>query len=127
MPAPAGVWSINANCESGVLKLDFEQCNQLGSAFLGGNWATPDGASSVPITGFWNEEAQKLTFLKMDPGGDPETVQVFTGYLMVDPREPAGRACGLAGSFEAFRRPFVTQTMGICDRSVFGWFAQPQA
>jgi hypothetical protein len=119
MPAPTGTWNINANCETALLQLGFDPpCNGVGSAALTGTWSSPGGAT--PLTGFWNEEAQKLTFLKMN-FGDPDTVQVFTGYLMA----LEGQFCALAGSFEAFRNKFLTQTVGICERCVFGWYALP--
>jgi hypothetical protein len=125
MPAPTGTWRINANCENGSLKLEFTQCNQTGSATLNGTWLDPSGAS-VHITGFWNEEAQKLTFLKMrrnNGQGDADTVQVFTGYLMTGPQ--GQQRCALAGTFEASPKPFLTKTVATCERCVFGWYALP--
>ena len=110
MPLLVLTWHINANCEEGDLQLDFQgPCDVVGTVL------------GAPLFGFWDEPAQKLTFMRLIDPGDPQSFQVFTGYLMTtSPDQP----CGLAGSFEAFRHG--KPTAGACDRSVFGWFALPR-
>ncbi len=69
-----------------------------------------DGAKTHPIEGFWNEEARKITFLRIVDPAKPSTVQVYTGYLAGENQ--------LAGTFEAFSGTGATR-----ERTVFGWSA----
>jgi hypothetical protein len=117
-------WDITADCETFRLYLPLEKCNGTDDGRLSLGTATEPPASfgGAQIFGFWSDQAQKLTFLKMQPG-DPNTVQVFTGYLM---SPTPGAPCALAGSFEALGpTAYVTQTVGTCQRCVFGWYALP--
>jgi hypothetical protein len=71
------------------------------------------------LAGYYDDPANKLTFVLHAFGsGDPSAVQVYTGYLFVDPLDPSTFL--LTGSFEAFQG----STFGTSVRSVFGWSAQ---
>jgi len=107
-----GVWNINANGFEGQLNIASvdAQGNLNGTVF--GN----------PIRGFWDENAQKITFLRVINAADPTTLQVFTGFRFQNPQNPEpGRNVThtLAVFFEAF-----SGTGATAQRSLFGWFAQ---
>jgi hypothetical protein len=78
---------------------------------------------AIPMSGFWDEDAQKLTLLLEDTSNS----EVYTGYLFTDPINLAGQSGSviftLAGFVECFQpiSPFVAAT---AKRSVFGWYAQ---
>jgi hypothetical protein len=69
-----------------------------------------EGTKSQPIEGFWNEDAKRVTFLRVIDAAKPSTAQVYTGYLMGDNQ--------LAGVFKAFKGTGASR-----DRSEFAWSA----
>ena len=69
-----------------------------------------EGVKSQPIEGFWNEDARRVTFLRVIDATKPSTAQVYTGYLMGENH--------LAGTFEAFKGTGATR-----QRSEFAWSA----
>lgn len=69
-----------------------------------------EGAKTQPIEGFWNEDARKVTFMRVIDPAKPSTIQIYTGYLVGENQ--------LLGTFEAF-----TGTGATRERSVFGWSA----
>jgi hypothetical protein len=74
------------------------------------------------IVGFWDDPAQKITFIRFMNPAIPATAQLFSGYLF---RNPGGlRGVGnttytLAGSFTA-----LAGSRATASRSVYGWYAQ---
>jgi hypothetical protein len=75
-----------------------------------------------PIIGFWDEDGQKITFMRIIDAGDPSKTQIYTGYRFRTEggcEDGVGDVCDtLTGSFEAF-----SGTGGSADRSVYGWYA----
>jgi hypothetical protein len=109
---PLGTWEANAGGDRGLL--------QLASVTRQGELRGT--LSGTEIVGFWNERAQKVTFVRLLKPVDPSTAQLFTGYLF---RNPGGlRGVGtatytLAGSFEALVGMGATAS-----QAVYGWYAQ---
>jgi kumamolisin len=109
---PVGFWTINGNGFPGVLAIP--------SIDPQGNLGAGSTVYGQPIFGFWDDPAQKLTFMRVITPTDPTTFQVYTGYLM-RPQPGSGQPVTLAGAFEAFQG-----TGAVAQRSVFGWYAQPR-
>jgi hypothetical protein len=110
--APAGTWRIIANCVEGTLELGFDGCQLKGEVF------------SIPIFGFWDDQANKLTFVRAISGAAPDTIQVYTGYLMTGDPKGEQPCRWMAGYFEAFAQGDPTPAGIDCRRTVFGWFAE---
>jgi hypothetical protein len=108
MPQPIGTWDINANGFPGGLLIQGIDANGnlVGSTVFGQS-----------IVGFWDEAAEKITFIRVIDQADPSTYQIFTGYRM-DPQP--GLTLAMAGSFEAFQGTGAT-----AERVLYGWFATP--
>jgi hypothetical protein len=109
---PLGTWEINAGGDRGPLQLvSVSHQGELRGTLFG-----------TEIVGFWNERAQKITFVRLLKPADPSTAQMFMGYLF---RNPGGlRGVGtatytLAGSFEALAGMGATVS-----QAVYGWYAQ---
>ena len=111
--APIGTWSFNSN--GFPARLVITSVNHLTGDVVG----NMDG---VPIKGFWNEGAQRLTFYRTIGGNlsstPPENIQVYTGYKFPTSVLIPNGTKRLAGTFEAFRG-----TGANAVRSVFGWYA----
>jgi hypothetical protein len=109
---PLGTWEANAGGDFGPLQL----------ASVSRQGELRGTLSGIEIVGFWNERAQKVTFLRRLNPADPSTAQLFTGYLF---RTAGGlRGVGtatytLAGSFEA-----LAGTGATASPAVYGWYAQ---
>jgi hypothetical protein len=105
----SGSWTLNGNGFTGDLTITAVNADgSLNGTMYGGQ----------PIIGFWDETAQKITFMKIVPSPpgqtpDPSTYQFYTGYLYSN-----GNTHTLAGFFEAF-----AGSGGTASRTVFGWFA----
>jgi hypothetical protein len=105
---PIGEWQFNGNGFTGMLKI-----------------STVDGSGNVQgsvlgnsITGFWDEDAQKITFIRIIDSKDPSTLQFHTGYMFSN-GEGAGKLYTLTGSFEGF-----SGTGAKAQRTTYGWYAQ---
>jgi hypothetical protein len=111
--AQTGKWTIDANGFLG--ELDIEWIDSAGN--LGGT------AYGQPMFGFWDEDAKKITFMRVIDPYNPSSLQIFTGYMFVDPLFWAGNGGStsytLAGYFEGF-----AGTGASAKRSVWGWHAQ---
>ena len=109
MPTPLGTWDINANGWSETLSIQGidAQGNLSGSSVFGN-----------PIFGFWDEPAQKITFMRVSNPNDPSTFQIYTGYLM---ESSTDGSLALAGTFVAFQG-----SGGTAQRDIFGWLATPR-
>jgi|GEM_PF-3059399 FlaG/FlaF family flagellin (archaellin) len=105
---PIGEWEINGNGYKGTLKILAidRNGNVQGSVF------------DNPITGFWDEDAQKIAFIRIIDSKDPSTLQFHTGY-MFSTKEGAGKLYTLTGSFEGF-----SGTGAKAQRTTYGWYAQ---
>ncbi len=103
MPESVGTWSINANGSQGHLQVEAVdgEGNLTGSVF------------GQPITGFWDDVAKSITFVRIASIGDASANQIYTGYLIDKP------STVLVGSFQAFKG-----TGGATRRALFGWFAE---
>ncbi len=104
MALPTGDWQINGNGCSGTLAVSVD-----------GNGNVTGTVYGDPIQGFWDDGAQKLTFLRT-PNSDPSSSQIYTGYLF-----ESIFTYTLAGSFQGF-----AGTGGAARRAVYGWLAQKQ-
>ena len=112
MPLTIAIWNINANGHEGQLNIASvdPQGNLSGTVF--GN----------PIQGFWDEDAQKITFMRIINASDPSLTQIYTGFRFQNPITPgAGEDVTqtLTGFFEAFSGSGAT-----AQSNLFGWFAQ---
>jgi hypothetical protein len=100
-----GAWGIVANGFTGTLQIDSVdfQGNLAGSVF------------GQPLTGFWDEPSQTITFLRVPPeaSGNASVIQVYRGCLFQQ------EVSTLSGTFLAF-----AGTGGTASRNEFGWFAQ---
>ena len=69
------------------------------------------------IFGFWDDVANKITFVRKTDPADPTTFQIYTGYLF---QTPPGNDLSytLAGTFEAF-----AGTGATARATVYGWYA----
>ena len=108
MPNIRGPWNIVGNGYSGQLWIEGIDAN--------GN-LLPNSTvyNGDKIIGFWDDTAQKLTFMRLVDSGDPSTFQIFTGYLM---HSQDDGSLALAGSFEAFQG-----TGAVAQRIIYGWYA----
>jgi hypothetical protein len=70
------------------------------------------------INGWWDEDARRITFLRVPNQQDPRSEQTFDGYAW---DEPAGADTDffLAGSFETY-----AGGGGSAKRPTYGWFAR---
>src|SRR5262245_13209232 len=110
---PIGPWDLDANGSSGMLDIEsVDDDGDLKGVVLGDN-----------ILGFWDKDAQKITFVRFSDPQALSTYQIYTGYFWKEPKEPPTKSfpsgsfdAFLAGSFEAFQG-----TGGVAHRHVFGW------
>jgi len=79
-----------------------------------------EGPVRRPISGLFDRDAQKVTFIRYGSAADPSSEQIYTGYLIVRLASTLPDKAWLVGSFEAFRN-----AGGTAQRSVFGWVAGP--
>lgn len=98
-------WGFVCNGHFGTLTIT----NVDSAGNLAGNLTMADGEFG-PITGFWDDDARKITFFRTTA-----PTQVYTGYLL--DQRPGGRNF-LAGYFETY-----PGGGGQAKRSVFGWMA----
>jgi hypothetical protein len=72
---PLGTWEVNASGARGPLQLvSVSPQGELRGTLFG-----------TEIVGFWDERAQKVTFVRVVKPADPSTTQLFTGYLFRNP------------------------------------------
>jgi len=118
MSFPTGAWEINANGYRGRLEIpSVDGAGNLVNSSLTMTSPAPEPASKV--TGFWDDDGQKITFIRVIDQNNPEINQVYTGYMFdnhLDKANPVTHT--LTGEFEAFKG-----TGGVANRSLYGWFA----
>jgi hypothetical protein len=109
MPLERGTWYIDENGDEGTLRIAAidAQGNVTGTVF------------GEQIEGFWDENLQRIMFVRMPDPADKSTFKIYTGYLFTisHPLPPSAEAV-LAGHFEAFQGGG-----GAAQRSLFGWVA----
>lgn len=105
---PIGDWKFNGNGSTGTLKI----------SPVDGNGNVQGSVFGDPIIGFWDEDAQKITFIRITDSKDPSTLQFHTGYMFSN-EEGAGKLYSLTGSFEGF-----SGTGAKAQRTTYGWYAQ---
>ena len=105
---PIGEWRFNGNGFEGTLKISTIDVNGNVRGSVLGN----------PIEGFWNEDAQKITFIRIIDSKNPSTLQPHTGYIFSNGEGPS-KLYTLTGSFEGF-----AGTGAKAQRTTYGWFAQ---
>lgn len=109
MPLQQGTWSANLNGVQTQLKITGVDAQGR----VNGSWSSTDG------WGFWDEDAQRLTFFVWP--------HLLVGYLFTDPINLTGVngtvIFTLAGSFETFPDPAAGE-FPSAKRSNFGWYAQ---
>jgi len=108
MATPDGNWIIDANGYKGNLNFTLDAQGNINSGTVYGE----------KITGFWDDAAQRLTFIRIPSNNNPSSYQIYTGFLMSP--QPPDSDQALAGSFEAF-----AGTGAIAQRPVYGWYATP--
>ena len=104
MSLPTGSWNLDGNGFPGTLTLDSvdNNGNVKGSAY--GN----------AIFGFWDDAAQKLTFMRVIDPSNASSMQLYTGCFFTSAGTPT-----LAGTFQAF-----SGSGGTPLHQVFGWYAR---
>jgi hypothetical protein len=108
MVSPVGTWNINGNGFDGSLYID--------NVGVDGGLLSST-AYGQTITGFWDDIAQRLSFVRATQPGDPSSYQIYTGYMM---QNQSDGKLAMAGSFEAFKG-----TGAVARRTVYGWYARP--
>jgi hypothetical protein len=107
-------WKINGNGYKGDLVISSVDSAGRVSGTVYGNEIRD---------GFWDEDAQKITFTRITQADDPSTFQKYTGYLFKNPIGSPGPGeditYTLAGYFEA-----LSGTGGTPERPLYGWYAQ---
>lgn len=101
------VWSILGNESVGTLTLFSHADGYVDGTVYGDK-----------IDGFWDEDSQKLTFIRIPKGAQPNAHQIYTGYKFSWTDKAGTMVHCLAGSFEAF-----AGTGASVERNVFGWYA----
>jgi hypothetical protein len=110
MPLPSGPqpWRINANGSMGDLFVTSVSADGKVSGTVFGD----------QIDGFWDEDAQRITFIRVPPqGSGVSAVQVYTGFKFEN-TSGSDTTHTLCGFFEAF-----AGAGGSAQRNLFGWFA----
>ena len=107
-PRSLGPWHLFANGVAEQLTLMDDGSGKL-SGSIDGN---------QPVIGFWDANAQKVTFLRISNPTDPSGVQIYTGSLSSHVQPPDVIVYTLVGSYQAFSGSDVT-----AQRNVFGWSA----
>lgn len=107
-PGSIGPWQFQANGTESKLSLTDD-----GNGNLSGN---VDGSQQV--IGFWDADAQRVTFLRICNSSDPTSVQVYTGYLSSHRVGIDEVGYDLLGSYQAFSGSDVN-----AQKNVFGWSA----
>ena len=104
-------WNVNANSFGGTLVINQIDANDssLQGVIFGDS-----------IRGFWDEVAQKITFIRIPNNNDAAQSQIYTAYLFQNQNGPLDTIFTLAGYFEALSAP----AGGTAQRNLFGWFAQ---
>lgn len=97
-------WQINSNGAQGVLSI--KEIDSSGRII---NSSTVFGNQLV---GVWDDDARRITFLRIIKPNDPSSIQLYTGCLL-DGQDT------LTGTFMAF-----AGSGGKAQRSEFGWFAK---
>jgi hypothetical protein len=105
---PVGDWQFNGNGFEGTLKISAIDVNGNVQGAVFGN----------PITGFWDEDAQKITFIRIIDSKNPSTLQFHTGYMFSN-GEGSGKLYTLTGAFEGF-----AGTGANAQRTTYGWYAR---
>ncbi len=117
MPLQAGGWTANIGGTITQLLLNgADPSGNVGGSLFGS-----------PIQGFWDEDSQKLFFMRSTPGS--ATGQVFVGFLFQDSVNLIGVQGAviftLAGYVENFSAAgFFVGPTPTAARPVFGWYAQ---
>jgi hypothetical protein len=110
----SGTWTINGNGYIGQLVISSVDSTGRLSGTVYGNDIRD---------GFWDEDAQKITFTRITQADDPSTFQKYTGYLFWNPigSPQPGRdiTYTLTGYFEA-----LPGSGGTPERPLYGWYAQ---
>ena len=105
MALETGIWTVSANGSNGDLSI----------TSVGLNGALSGTFFSQKIIGFWDDAAQKITFLReINLANDPASIQLYTGYRFTDgvTKKPT-----ITGSFVAYEGAAKAQ------RTDFGWYA----
>ncbi|HYW48241.1 MAG TPA: hypothetical protein VE959_35585 [Bryobacteraceae bacterium] len=121
MPLTSGKWTVNIN--GNVTTLQINPVDSSGAVTAALQGALISDVS--PFSGFWDEDAQKLTLF---PPLSLPLFEVYTGYLFTDPINLAGVTGSviftLVGFVECFQPITAFLTANTAKRSVFGWYAQ---
>lgn len=106
-----GTWSVEGNGYRGELVIQGVDAQGRVSGTIYGQ----------QISGWWDEAAGRLTFLRMGDPADPTSYQAWDGYQWDDlnPQPGENKRSHLAGSFETF-----AGAGGTAQRPTYGWYAE---
>lgn len=114
---PVTQWTVDANSMEGFLTINVDSSTGV----VTGDMFDIDASSHAPITGFWNDDARMLTFIRVIDSSHPTNNQFFTGYLfdnsLTHPTQKLVHQ--LTGYFESFAGSGATS-----QRIVYGWLAR---
>jgi hypothetical protein len=118
MPLQAGSWTANFGGVPSQLQITGVDAQGNVSGSIAGN----------PISGFWDEDSQRITLLRAPSPG----FQLFVGYLFTDPINLTGLTGSVHFTLTGYVEDFSMQAQApthigpppSAKRSVFGWYAQ---
>jgi hypothetical protein len=112
MPLETGTWTINDN--GSVTTLTITSVDSAGNVtgFL----------AAAPISGFWNETLQKLTFFRSAAIESGEG-RAYTGFLFADQFRMPGLKGGTVFTLAGYVASFALASTSP-ERPIFGWYAQ---
>ena len=111
MPLQVGNWTANVGGVPAAL--------YIGSVDTNGRVTGYFGVTSAYLSGFWDEDSQRLTLLRWP--------QVFVGYLFSDPVNLTGVNGTVVFTLTGVVENFSAGGAGpspTAKRSAFGWYAQ---
>jgi hypothetical protein len=112
MALETGTWTIDGNGSRGDLIIQ-------GIANDGSLTGTAYGQE---IEGWWDEQAQRISFVRLLNPSDHKQIQAFVGYhWRENVGSPSGTTFYLAGSFDTF-----AGAGGKASQPAYGWFAKMQ-
>lgn len=106
-------WTLNGNGHIGKLIVSYTTQGSVTGSIYNPN---------EQIIGFWDNNSQKIIFMRISNPSDPSSFQVYTGYLFKDVRQFDGsQKC-----YQTLTGSFLTPAGagGSATKNEYGWYAQ---